>query len=160
MAFWITSRALWWRNAIYRKRRPIGSLLDFMLPIIGMALLLWLKSSADSTDSLKATYRDAKIRGNDDVIRPLTFGDWLLALKVSRTCFGTLPFLLSIHVVYGIVSYCTVLYCINPLKEIYLCSCFWCGLVIFTISTLFIFSSWYSKLCNGARFTWEGMVHK
>mmetsp|Transcript_24374 Transcript_24374/g.37578 ORF Transcript_24374/g.37578 Transcript_24374/m.37578 type:complete len:1959 (-) Transcript_24374:259-6135(-) len=86
MAFWRTCRALFWRNAIYRKRRPVGTLLEFGVPVIFFLLLLWLKISVQDTDGFKPEVKPAEIRNYTHVIRPLTFSDWLVGLKVQRVC--------------------------------------------------------------------------
>ena len=62
--------------------------MEFLFPVLGVALLLYLKQLAGDTDSLKPEFIPSVIRRNGDVMRPLTFSDWLLQLKVDRKCAG------------------------------------------------------------------------
>lgn len=54
--------------------------------MIFFALLLWLKTSVQDTEGFEPTVEPAIIRDSFDVMRPLTFSDWLVGMKVKREC--------------------------------------------------------------------------
>ena len=88
MSFWITVKALLWRNSIYRKRKPFSSMLEFLFPLLGVLLLLWLKDLSENDGSFAPKDIPAIVFPDESVVRPLTFSDWLVQLQIERVCVG------------------------------------------------------------------------
>jgi len=86
MSFWITVKALLWRNSIYRKRKPFSSILEFLFPLAGVLLLLWMKDLSEGSGSFAPVDIPAILFPDDSVVRPLTFSDWLVQLQIERVC--------------------------------------------------------------------------
>jgi len=80
-------RALMRRNFIYRKRNLIGTLLEFLLPIAGVAILVAIKKSVQDTKDFAPQTVPANFPDNSDAFITLSFSDYLVAIQAPRTCY-------------------------------------------------------------------------
>eukprot|EP00978_Attheya_sp_CCMP212_P013362 scaffold33622_cov51-Attheya_sp.AAC.3 len=83
-AFRRSFRALMQRNFIYRKRRWIGSIFEFILPILFITILLAIKASVSDTDGFGQEVIEPDFP--DQTVIPLSFADYVKALQVERVC--------------------------------------------------------------------------
>eukprot|EP00550_Attheya_septentrionalis_P003060 CAMPEP_0198282180 /NCGR_PEP_ID=MMETSP1449-20131203/2021_1 /TAXON_ID=420275 /ORGANISM="Attheya septentrionalis, Strain CCMP2084" /LENGTH=1933 /DNA_ID=CAMNT_0043978311 /DNA_START=256 /DNA_END=6057 /DNA_ORIENTATION=+ len=85
-AFGRSFRALMQRNFIYRKRRWIGSIFEFILPILFITILLAIKASVSDTDGFRQEVVEPAFP--DQTAIPLSFADYVKALQVERVCLA------------------------------------------------------------------------
>eukprot|EP00521_Asterionellopsis_glacialis_P007753 CAMPEP_0195283366 /NCGR_PEP_ID=MMETSP0707-20130614/1928_1 /TAXON_ID=33640 /ORGANISM="Asterionellopsis glacialis, Strain CCMP134" /LENGTH=1953 /DNA_ID=CAMNT_0040342525 /DNA_START=72 /DNA_END=5933 /DNA_ORIENTATION=+ len=79
-------RALMRRNLIYRKRKPVGSLMEIFLPAFFIGILVIIKKSVESTDGFKPELIKAEFATDADVIVPYSFQDYVTAIQAKRMC--------------------------------------------------------------------------
>jgi len=72
------------RNVIYRARNPIGTLLEILLPVGFLAILVAIKETAGN--NLTSDTEPAIIPENDMAFRPLSFQDYLTAVRADKVC--------------------------------------------------------------------------
>lgn len=76
--------ALMRRNALYRRRHWLSTLLELALPIAFVGILVAIKNSLGDdteTETIKPTYPSTT-----DVYRPLSFLDYVTTLAAARIC--------------------------------------------------------------------------
>lgn len=78
-------RALLWRNAIYRKRKPISALIEFILPMITVSLIFLLKNAVENSEIFNQPQKE-NIPSDEQTIIPLSFTDYVTSLQAQRTC--------------------------------------------------------------------------
>jgi len=88
MAFFRSLFALLRRNFIYRKRRWLASIFEFILPVAAVAILVGIKKAVESSSNFTPKEIPAKMRGTGpfDTISPFTFQDYVTALQAKRRC--------------------------------------------------------------------------
>lgn len=74
------------RNLIYRKRRPIASILEFGLPLLALGLLLMIKKLVENTAGFKPTIVEPEFTFNLDVVKPFSFLDVVSSLQAEHKC--------------------------------------------------------------------------
>jgi len=81
--------ALLRRNFIYRKRKWFSSFVELVIPALSILILVLIKTALDDDPSFKPTLVDAIFPTNDDVVKPLSFGDYLTAIESTKVCVPT-----------------------------------------------------------------------
>lgn len=90
--------ALMRRNALYRRRNIVATILELLLPIGFAAILLGIKAALDNGgDSGTEELVPPTIRGDSSVLVPLSFSDYVTAILAERVCIdsGDGDFLIS-----------------------------------------------------------------
>eukprot|EP00567_Pseudictyota_dubia_P009152 CAMPEP_0197432292 /NCGR_PEP_ID=MMETSP1175-20131217/377_1 /TAXON_ID=1003142 /ORGANISM="Triceratium dubium, Strain CCMP147" /LENGTH=139 /DNA_ID=CAMNT_0042960323 /DNA_START=111 /DNA_END=526 /DNA_ORIENTATION=+ len=86
MAFFRSLRALLLRNLIYRKRRWVASIFEFILPIAAVAILVGIKVSVENSQGFTPTTIPPTYLDDSDVLIPFSFQDYVTALQAKRIC--------------------------------------------------------------------------
>jgi len=88
MGFSRSFRALCRRNLIYRKRRWISSLFEFILPVAFVGILVGIKSAVENTDAFKPRVVPATYPASADVLKGYSFHDYLTSLSAEKRCMA------------------------------------------------------------------------
>mmetsp|Transcript_3366 Transcript_3366/g.4864 ORF Transcript_3366/g.4864 Transcript_3366/m.4864 type:complete len:1961 (-) Transcript_3366:133-6015(-) len=80
-------RALMRRNLIYRWRKPVGTLMELIMPAFFIGILVIIKSSLESSGSFKPSTVEPTYPSDDDVLVPYSFQDYVTAIQAKRVCF-------------------------------------------------------------------------
>ena len=86
MGFSRSFRALCRRNVIYRKRRWVSSLFEFLLPVAFVGILVGIKRAVETTDTFQPRVIPASYPTASDVLRGYSFLDYLTSLAAEKRC--------------------------------------------------------------------------
>jgi len=79
-------RALLRRNLIYRKRKPVSSLLELLLPIGFICILVAIKLAVKNTDGFFPETVEPSFPPNKESAIPFSFTDYVTAIQAERKC--------------------------------------------------------------------------
>jgi len=83
------------RNAIYRKRHIVGTVMEFVLPFCFVWIMVAIKNSVD-LDEVRPSLE--YLPHDNQVVTPFTFEDYMVALQAQRVCEILLDYPLTFQI--------------------------------------------------------------